>query len=402
MPSQQALAVLVIEDSLFDRRLLESMLLESANPVGLLKCSETLKGAMELLNKIEFDVAILDLNLSDSAGSDTLAKLHESYPNLAIVINTGAYEDDLGVKTLKAGAQDFLVKGKYNAYVLNKTLFFAVERKRIELELINAQKRIKETQFQLIQAEKMKVVGGLASGVAHEVKNPLATIMYGLTYLSQQFGGSNQKVDSVITNMQEAVDKANAIITDLLNFSGQTRIAKKKENVAVVVDKAIELVNHEFSRHKVMVTKHMDKTLPKIDVDRNRIEQVLINLLLNAVHAMPNGGKIRIEGSTRVLLEDLEDFPHLNRNVFKAGDHIVVLTIEDDGPGIPTGQFDKVFDPFFTTRRNEGGVGLGLSVSKNIMDIHEAGIFLENIRNGGARATLVFKCEPVKGGVLHG
>jgi len=184
MNAKQALAVLIVEDSLFDRRLLESMLLEYGNPVTLLKSSESLHGALDLLEQYDFDVVILDLNLVDSNGEATLIELNSKFPSIAVVINTGAYEERMGLESLSSGAQDFLVKEKYNAYILHKTLQFAVERKRIELKLNEAQQKVKEAQFQLVQAEKMKVVGGLASGVAHEVKNPLAAILYGTTYLS--------------------------------------------------------------------------------------------------------------------------------------------------------------------------------------------------------------------------
>ena len=135
------------------------------------------------------------------------------------MVNTGAYQEDIGLDTLSIGAQDFLVKGKYDSYVLIKSLHYAVERKRIELELKRAYQKIKEAQFQLIQAEKLKVVGGLASGVAHEVKNPLSTLLYGVTYLSKSLSEKDSKIESVLANMKEAINRANDIVTDLLNFS---------------------------------------------------------------------------------------------------------------------------------------------------------------------------------------
>ena len=108
-----------------------------------------------------------------------------------------------------------------------------------------------------------------------------------------------------------------------------------------------------------------------------------------------------MSASSRLLSEDLEDVPQLRRDIFKPGETIVILTIEDGGCGIPEDKIDQIFDPFFTTRRGDGGVGLGLSVSKNIMDIHEGNIFIENKQNGGARATLIFKTESVQGGVFN-
>jgi DNA-binding NarL/FixJ family response regulator len=120
MKYKQSLKVLVVEDNLIDRRILESMLLEVSDSTSLLKSSDSLAGALQLMSQYTFDVVILDLNLTDSNGEETLLKLNRKYPSVAVVINTGAYEDEVGLETLSFGAQDFLVKGKYNAYILNK------------------------------------------------------------------------------------------------------------------------------------------------------------------------------------------------------------------------------------------------------------------------------------------
>ncbi|MBN1869011.1 MAG: response regulator [Candidatus Omnitrophica bacterium] len=402
MKYRQSLKVLVVEDNLIDRRILESMLLETSNSTSLLKSSDSLAGALQLMSQYSFDVVILDLNLPDSQGENTLLKLNRQFPSVAVVINTGAYEDEVGIETLSFGAQDFLVKGKYNAYILNKALHYAIERKRLEAELVNAYRKVKEAQNQLIQSEKLKVVGTLASGVAHEVKNPLATLLYGIAYLSQNFSERDQNVDSVIQNMKQAITKANDIVTDLLNFASLTSLEKKKENIDNVIRNALNLVRHEFSRNHITVVQKIEDTLPQVMVDKNRIEQVIVNLILNAVHAMPDGGEITVRAYSRVLSEDLEDMPQLRRDEFKPGETIVILAVEDSGCGIPVDKIGQIFDPFFTTRRGEGGVGLGLSISKNIMDIHDGCIFVENKQNGGVRATLIFKVDTVKGGVLNG
>jgi len=393
MKYAQSLKVLVVEDNQTDRRILESMLTAPSNTASVLKVTDSLAGAIQLLRLYEFDIVILDLNLTDSHGQETLRKLIERFPSVAIVVNTGAYEDELGLQTLSLGAQDFLIKGKYDAYVLNKVLHYAVERKRVEYELHNAYQQLKDAQSQLIQVEKMKVVGGLASGVAHEVKNPLSTLLYGITYLSQRLSERDPNIDFVLQNMKQAISKANDIVTDLLNFASLASIDKKSEDLKSIVEKSLVLVHHEFTRNRISVIKKYEQSLPLVKVDHNRIEQVLINLILNAVHAMPEGGDLIIRTFSRLLSEDLEDFPQLQRNEFRPGELITVLMIEDCGCGIPEASIDRIFDPFFTTRRGSGGVGLGLSVSKNIMDIHAGSIFIENKRDGGARATLIFKAE---------
>ena len=391
----QPLRVLVVEDSQIDRRILESMLSESSSTISFLRSASTLEGAMKLLAEHEFDVVILDLNLPDSEGEETVRRLNVKYPQVAIVINTGAYEDELGLHTLGYGAQDFLVKGKYTAYVLHKALHYALERKRLELELTTAYERLKDAQFQLLQMEKMKVVGALASGIAHDVKNPLATILYGITYLSEQMNPADENARTTLSNMKEAIDRANGIINDLLSFSGMPRVDKRVENLNTVVEKSLSLVHHAVEVKHIEVVKRFDQAIPVVKIDRTRIEQVFVNLILNAVEAMSAGGRLELKTYYETLsgrsLEDLQ----LEKGRFKPGQTVVVCDIEDNGQGIPKDCTARIFDPFFTTKQESGGVGLGLSVSKDIMESHDGGIFVENKPRGGVRARIVFKSEGV-------
>lgn len=364
------LKILVVEDNQVDIRVIEAMLTEVEHYTELMKTTNTLKGALEFLEEDSFDVVILDLNLPDHQGTKTIKRLNELYPQMAIVINTGAYEEELGIQALDYGAQDFLVKGKYNGYTLIKVLHYAIKRKELETELLEAYEKLKVAQGHLIQAEKMKVVGALASGVAHEVRNPLAAIKYGIQYLSEQIDVTDEKVKIVLNNIKDAVDRANLIITDLLEYSGLSALKKDKCSLNDSVFKALALVNHEIEKKEIKVIKKLDNKIPDLLIDHNRIEQVLINLLLNAVFSVEQFGELKIE-------------------TFQEADKIC-LVLKDDGPGIKENDLDKIFDPFFTTRRAKGGVGLGLSVCRNIMDIHDADIVINNHPEGGAVARLNF------------
>ena len=387
----QPLRVLVVEDNQVDRRMLESMLTESKTSTAFLKLTNDFRTAQEALYAHEFDVVVLDLNLPDCHGLETLQKISEINANVAIVVNTGVYEDELGLQTLSIGAQDFLIKGKYNAYVLNKVLHYALERKRLERELKNAYDLLKEDQSQLIQSEKMKVVGSLASGIAHEVKNPLATILYGITYLSEQISASDPKIKNVVDTIKEATHKANTIINDLLDFSNLSKLTIQPENINEVIEASLLLVHHEFEKRHVELKKFFDPDLAAVPIDRNRVEQVLINVLLNALQAMTTGGILSIHTEIQILSERVPEFSKLNLNGFKRNQKILKVSVEDTGCGIPVEVIDKIYDPFFTTRREIGGLGLGLSVSQNIMENHSGRILIENRKEGGARAILIFK-----------
>jgi signal transduction histidine kinase len=394
--------ILIIEDNQVDRRILHSMLSKTITPESIIKATDSLTTAENLLDEHAFDVVILDLNLPDSKGKRSLDYLNEKCPKTAIVINTGAYDEDLGLETLRQGAQDFLVKGKYSSYILNKTLHYAIERKRLELDLKETNAQLKETRNQLIQAEKLKVIGGLASGVAHEVRNPLATILYGVTYLTKQVQVDDEKYTLVLDNIREATTKANTIITDLLDFSSLAELKKESGDLNTVVEKALLLTNHEINKHKVHVCKDLAQDIPKLEFDKNRIEQVLINLFINAIYAMaddhfPEAEKGKREKEITVLTRvqtlsnDLEEIPLLYRKHFQPHQKVAAVCVKDTGTGIPPETIDKIFDPFFTSRRARGGVGLGLSVCQNIMQIHKGCITIRNREQQGAVATLIFQ-----------
>lgn len=387
------LDVLIVEDNQVDTRILESMLMESPAIAKTLKIAKTLESAIQILEKNKIEIVILDLNLPDSKGTETILELSKRFPNLTIVINTGAYEDELGLEALSLGAQDFLLKGKYNAYVLNKILRYCLERKRSEVELKQAYEKLKDTQGQLIQSEKMKVVGGLASGVAHEVKNPLATISFGITYLVDHVKLENDKYNLVLKNIKEAVDRANAIITGLLDFSSLNTFNKVQYDIIDVVEKSLLLVNYQVDKNNVKVAREYEKDLPKLLLDINRIEQVIVNILLNAIASMSKNGRILIKIYSSFILDDKKAVPYLDKDKFIAGEKIVIVEIDDIGKGIPHNALNRIFDPFYTSKRGIGGVGLGLSVSKNIIENHGGAIVIENKKDAGVSAKLIFKTE---------
>jgi signal transduction histidine kinase len=192
--------------------------------------------------------------------------------------------------------------------------------------------------------------------------------------------------------MREAVTRANTIVSGLLQLSAQSDFELKTEDLNSSIKRALRLINAQAVASKVKVARNLDAQLPRVRVDRVKIEQVFINLFLNAVQAMPTGGVLSV--STRaVQFEDgfkpsgSEFYP------FSSGDLVVVAEVEDQGAGISEANLPKIFDPFFTTKAPSGGSGLGLSVVKKIVDMHGGAIHIRNVPQGGVVAELMLRSE---------
>ena len=388
---QKTLNVLIVENNPVDCAMLSGMLTKSSFGSIELNSCDSLKGTFEALQKNPCDVVLLDLNLKDSNGLETLHKLHDKFPQVAIVVNTGAYQDAVGLKAITCGAQDYLIKGKYKSYGLVKSLYYAVERKRAELQLKTAYNRLKETQAQLIQVEKMTVVGCLASGIAHEVKNPLATILYGVEFLTAKLEDQDDQVQLTLKSIREATQKANDIIKDLLDFASLSKLKMTAEDINEVIEHSLHFTKHQCAKSRIQVMKDYGQDLPLVKIDKNRIEQVIVDLLLNAIYAMPDGGQINIRTYRRDFAPtDVRSTAADDIDGFTLGDPVMIVDIEDTGPGIPEEHLSKIFDPFFTTRRAAGGVGLGLSIAQTIVKSH-AGLLQVDNSGQGTRARLILK-----------
>lgn len=274
------------------------------------------------------------------------------------------------------------------------------ERKLAEkkLEAVNADLRrshveLKAAQMQLIEAEKMQSVARLAAGVAHEVKNPLAILRMGMDYLRAHESAQQQDIVQILRDMDDALDRANAVIIGLLDFSAARELSLVEADVNTVIDQALRLVRHEIASADIDVIKHLAPGLPPLRLDPLKIQQVFINLFTNAAHAMAKGGTLIV----RTYLKELE-FHEVGRDAgdrsgerFRAGDTVLVAEVDDTGAGISDDRLSKVFDPFFTTKATGQGQGLGLTVSKKIIELHSGTIALRNRPEGGVRATVQFK-----------
>jgi PAS domain S-box-containing protein len=267
------------------------------------------------------------------------------------------------------------------------------ELARSEAALRKSHEELKAAQQQLIQAEKMESVGTLAAGVAHEVKNPLAILLMGVNYLNRRVAASDEHVAQVLKEMSEAIERADSITRGLLDFAAARQLAARPEGLNRVVEEALRLVRHALDPEKYTVVRDYAADLPLVAMDRRQIQQVFVNLFMNALHAMPRGGPLTI----RTYAKSLAETPHpegwRRADHLWAGETAVVAEVQDAGSGIPEEHLARIFDPFFTTKPTGMGTGLGLSVSKKIIELHGGLLDVKNVPEGGVRVTVLFRAH---------
>lgn len=256
--------------------------------------------------------------------------------------------------------------------------------------LQKAHEEVKTAQLQIIRAAKMESVGMLAAGVAHEVKNPLATILMGIDYLQTALS-SDERTDLILENMEDAVIRADSIIRGLLDYSAVSDILSDECSLDDIISKSINLVKHELDKKNIKLIKELSLDGHLIRLDAEKISQVFVNLMLNAIHATPDGGTIKVTTYDQQITEHDASKSYMVDGIMEVGDRVVIAEITDTGPGIPENQLVKVFDPFFTTNPLGKGTGLGLTVSKNIIESHGGIIDITNREEGGVSSVVILK-----------
>jgi signal transduction histidine kinase len=229
---------------------------------------------------------------------------------------------------------------------------------------------------QLAQADKLSSIGLLAAGVAHEINTPLAVISSYAQMLSKQMKG-DARLGPVLDKITQQSFRAAEIANGLLNFSRTSTTEFRDTNLNQVIHDTLSLLEHQFKTAQIIVDLELDEELPLIHGNPGKLQQVFLNLLLNAKEAMPGGGKLRV-----ATLTDPSD------------NHVEAI-VADSGSGIAPEHLKRIYDPFFTTKTtptpgNRRGTGLGLSVSYGIIQEHAGKIHVESAIGSGTTFHLEF------------
>ncbi len=358
----EELRVLLVEDDEGDRLLVRKSLGSSPEHPWVLTEVGALAEAQERLRIERFHVVLLDLSLPDSLGVSTLHAALEVARDTPVVVLTGDGDPVLGREVIQSGAQDWLPKSALSPGVLERALLHTIERQlRVGLER------------QLFHADRLASIGTIASGLVHELNNPTMTAQLNLQELQKVLDGlelparEGNTARRMIADALGGIQAIRAIVQRLGSFSDLDLGAPEWVDLNAVVEEACALTQN-LVRHRAVLEEDLHP-LPRIPAHRSRLSQVVVNLLTNAAHAIPAGRSAEARVSVRTAQVA----------------HGLQLIIEDTGPGIPPEAVDRIFDPFFSAWPQGRGLGLGLTISSEVIRQHGGYVDAYNRPGGGAR-----------------
>ena len=303
------------------------------------------------LQQESWDIIISDYNMPNFSAPAALKILQEAKLDIPFIILSGVIGENEAVSAMKAGAHDYIMKGNV------ARLLPAIERELHEA-VLRKENRLLEAQF--LQSQKMESVGRLAAGVAHDFNNLLTSIM-GHSQLGATKIPPDHPLQDHFTEIIKASESASNLTRQLLAFSRKQVIEPK----TIIINDIIENISnmlHRIIGSNIELTTFNNPNLISTTVDPGQIEQVILNLVVNARDAMPQGGRIVIQ-TDNINLQP----PQARRYNNIAPGEYVLLSISDNGTGIPEEIKSKIFEPFFTTKEEGKGTGLGLATSYGII-----------------------------------
>ena len=391
--------ILIAEDDPTLRMVLKSILQRLGHEIVV---AEDGNQAWKILQTDSPKLAILDWMMPGIEGVELCRRVRERTDGdyVYIILLTGKVENKDIVAGLDAGADDYITK-PFDSDVLHSRV--AVGARIVQYETLLAEKNVqlqrygsemeklaRERSKQLIHAERMATVGLLSAGIAHEINNPTAFIAGNIQTLEkfwgdvepalrqqiQQDGENTQKLEFILDEMPKAVEgirsgvmRISRIVKGLKSFCRKNEDSVAACDINTCVEQALELC-HNALKYYVTVERDLAENLPQIMADSQLIEQVLINLFVNAADAMTEYG----QGTLTIKTQ--------------SADNSVVVKVSDTGQGIPDDKLNDIWQPFFTTKPPDKGTGLGLFTVRGIIENHEGQIKVENKVVGGAEFTI--------------
>jgi len=336
----------------------------------------------------DLDVAVIDINLPGKNGIQLLQKIRDAEIYVPVIMITG--EPNLSVipEIVRAGAYDFIAKPIVKDVLLN-AVGRAAEKKRLvdekrrleeevrrhteelELRVTERTAELVETHKRLVTQERIAALGRAAAQVAHEVKNPLAGLLLYSLHLKSKAANFSESEASLVDKIVDTINHLNRRVEQILGFARPINLTLRPGNLKDMVADILELLRPQLTANKVEVRLQMDPDAAAGLFDDASMRGALMNILLNAIEAMPEGGTLSIANDRTYDLLRLE--------------------IVDTGRGIDREQAKKIFEPFYTTKTN--GLGLGMPYAKKIIDQHGGTISLSGRPGEGTTISIALPAD---------
>jgi len=351
--------LLLVEDNPGDAHLLRVMLDDDDPKATDLTTVSSMLEAEQHLAVADVDVILLDLGLPDAQGLDAVRRARLAAPGVPLVVLTGLDDESLALEALQEGAQDYLIKGQIEARGLLRAVRYAIERKALE----DARR---DGEHQLLQAQKLESIGRLAGGIAHDFNNMVFAISGYAELLGQDLAAMDMAADErptllqSVTAIQDAARRASALTGQLLAFSRQQLVAITVLDLNATILSVAPMVR-QLIGERLQLDLRLDPDAGLIRADPGQIDQIVVNLIVNARDAMPDGGTVVIR--TGVARADDDDLIGLDPRAAFA-----FLEVTDTGIGMDEATRAHMFEPFFTTKDIGKGTGLGLATTHGIVE----------------------------------
>jgi signal transduction histidine kinase len=358
-PQAEALIDLALVDARFDR---------------VIEVASTAAAGFERIRSDDHDIYLIDHNLPDGTGVNLIARARTGAGSKPFILLTGYGSGDIDDAALRAGAADYVEK-----HLVREQLERAI---RYALRNWQAGRMLLDREEQLRQAQKMEAIGRLAGGVAHDFNNLLTAIIGYADLITERLDPADQTAREV-AEIRKAADRAAALTRQLLTFSRKQFLDPTVINLNDIVISLLQMLPRVIGEH-IQTVSTLEPKLSRVRADASQMEQVFINLVLNARDAMPSGGRltIRTENVTltdeRLALEGLRVTPG----------RYVMLSIADTGIGMDAATRARAFEPFFTTKPKGKGTGLGLGTVYGIVEQSGGAIRLESAPRKGTQVTV--------------
>jgi signal transduction histidine kinase len=352
----ERIKVFLFEDNPMDVDLMKLFLGRKAGFHFDVEVAERLSTGMERLAQKRYDVILADLGLPDSWGLDTFTKVHEAFPDIPVIVLTGLDDEYLALRAMNQGAQDYLVKGELTSGLLLKAIRYAIERQKILTELKNRITEIKE-----LERERENML----SMFAHDIKNALVPAA---GFIRRILSGKTENMRERLERTLDGLLTIEHMVTSFLQYARMKAKGYRPHaapcDLDALIRRQIELAVVEAEKKNITIRYEPCEGMPTVEADSVMIKRVVSNLLSNAV---------KYTGADALIVV----------KTLKT-DHELRVEVRDSGQGIPADKIPFLFDAFYRVSHDQKGSGLGLTISKNIVEAHNGQMWVVSTPGKGS------------------